>query len=146
MAQKRAFLDKGLKALVVVTALIVVVSLFSGCDENSSSRSTTTPRTSTSARITTQTQWFQGGTLHRATLAQWRASTYANRLATAGDWLAATQWKGHLNSPSDFDRARVKAQMLMNAVNEIASDQDLGFMSAAETAAAILTMSNDLGP
>jgi len=148
MAQKRFFIDKLLKAMVVVVALIVAVSLFSGCDEQPSSRSTTTttPRTTTSTSTATQTQWFQGGTLHRATLSQWRAATNANRLATAADWLAATEWKGHLNRPSDFDRVKVKAQMLVNAVNEVASDRDLGFVSASETAAAILVMSNDFGP
>jgi len=103
-------------------------------------------RTPTSTATRTPTQWFSGGTLHSATLEQWRLATSANRLATAADWLAATTWKGHLNTPSDFDRAKVKAQMLVRAVNEVASDRDLGFVSAAETAAAIILMSNDLGP
>ena len=35
--------------------------------------------------------WFSGGTLHKSTIAEWRNSTYANRLATSADFIAATQ-------------------------------------------------------
>jgi hypothetical protein len=37
------------------------------------------------------TSWFKGGTLHRATVREWRNATYANRLATSADFIAATQ-------------------------------------------------------
>src|SRR5690349_2591414 len=33
-------------------------------------------------------QWYEGGNLHQATGAQWRAASDANRLATSGDWVA----------------------------------------------------------
>jgi len=136
--------------LCSVLAVFALLLLLQACSPGGGSRiatPTNTPtRTPTNTPTTTQTQWFQGGTLHRATLAQWRAATNANKLATAADWLAATEWKGHLRSPSDFDRIKVKAQMLVNAVNEVASDQDVGSVSATETAAAIILMSNDLGP
>ena len=51
-----------------------------------------------------------------------------------------------MRTTSDFQRLKIKAQMLVNEVNEVASDPDLGFMSATETAAAILTLSDDFGP
>jgi hypothetical protein len=35
--------------------------------------------------------WFVGGTLHKSTIKEWRNSSYANRLATAADFIAATQ-------------------------------------------------------
>jgi len=90
--------------------------------------------------------WFQGGTLHKSTVAQWREASYANRLATAGDWLASTKWKGHLNKPADFQRLNGKAKVLVNAVAEASSADREGVMRTAEIAAAIITMSNDLGP
>lgn len=31
-------------------------------------------------------QWYNGGNLHRATVAEWRKASYENRLATAADW------------------------------------------------------------
>ncbi len=30
-------------------------------------------------------EWYEGGTLHKATLIEWRAATNSNRLATAAD-------------------------------------------------------------
>lgn len=33
-------------------------------------------------------EWYNGGNLHRATVAQWRMAPYANRLATSADWFA----------------------------------------------------------
>ena len=35
--------------------------------------------------------WFSGGTLHKAKVSEWRNATYANRLATSADFIAATQ-------------------------------------------------------
>ena len=91
-------------------------------------------------------QWFQGGNLHKATVAQWKGATYKNKLATAADWLAANQWKGHLKTTNDFEKIKVKAQMLVNAVDEVVTVKQTDFLQAAEIAAAIMTMSNDLGP
>lgn len=34
--------------------------------------------------------WYEGGTLHKATVKQFRAAQYENARATAADWLAAT--------------------------------------------------------
>lgn len=133
-----------------VLAVFALLLLLSACSSGGGSRiatPTTTPtRTPTSTPTATQTQWFHGGTLHKSTLAQWRVATNANKLATAADWLAGDLWKGHLNTPSDFDRIKVKAQMLVNGVNEIASDRDLGSGSATEIAVLLILMSNDLGP
>lgn len=35
--------------------------------------------------------WFRGGTLHKSKLKEWRLASYSNRLATAADFIAATQ-------------------------------------------------------
>jgi len=37
------------------------------------------------------TSWFSGGTLQQSTVAEWRQASYANRLATSADFIAATQ-------------------------------------------------------
>ena len=37
------------------------------------------------------TSWFSGGTLHKSTMREWRQASYSNRLATAADFVAATQ-------------------------------------------------------
>lgn len=91
-------------------------------------------------------RWFDGGTLHNATHAQWMAASNRNKLATAGDWLISTKWKGRLNTPTDFDRLKLKAQMLVAGVDGVASVQGTGSMSVTESAAALIAMSNDLAP
>jgi uncharacterized protein (UPF0297 family) len=91
-------------------------------------------------------QWFQGGSLHNATVAQWKAATYQNRLATAADCLAATKWKGYLRSPGDFDRLKAKAQILVSAVDGAVPSELWDSVGVNEIAAAIIVMSNDLGP
>ena len=34
----------------------------------------------------TPTMWFEGGTLHKSTIKEWRKASYANRLATSADF------------------------------------------------------------
>jgi hypothetical protein len=91
-------------------------------------------------------RWFDYADLHTADLAQWKVAAQKNKIATAADWLAATKWKGHLNSPDDFDRLKVKAVMLSAAVDESAADPDLGYIKAREVGAMIITSVNDLDP
>lgn len=90
--------------------------------------------------------WWQGGSLHSATIAEWKAASDRNKLATAADWLSATVWKGHLNSPQDFDRLKVKAESLVAAVDEGTRDVEIPEMKVNEVAAAIMVLANDLRP
>ena len=34
-------------------------------------------------------EWYEGGTLHKATVQEWQQATYENRLATSGDWFVS---------------------------------------------------------
>jgi len=47
--------------------------------------------TNSSSSSSSSTSWFAGGTLHNSTVSQWREASYANRLATAADFVVATQ-------------------------------------------------------
>lgn len=99
--------------------------------------------TSTTA---TAIEWFQGGTLHRATYAQWNSASYENKLATASDWLASTKWKGHLNTPNDFARLKVKAGMLAKGLDEVTTIEGMGSLKVNEAAAMVIMIANDLDP
>ena len=89
---------------------------------------------------------LKGGTLHSATIAEWKAATPENKLATSSDWLSATLWQGKLNSMEAFSQLKEKASMLVNTIDHVAEEQGTESMKVQELAAAILTMSNDLGP
>lgn len=41
-------------------------------------------------------EWYEGGTLHNANGLDWQQATYANKLATAGDLVAASFKSGKL--------------------------------------------------
>jgi hypothetical protein len=91
-------------------------------------------------------RWFEYADLHNADLGQWRVAPERNKIATAADWLTSTKWKGHLNSPKDFERLKVKAKQLADAVDQSAVEPSLSFMKANEVAAAIIVIANDLDP
>ncbi len=120
--------------------LILAVGSVNDSGESGGSAGPTGPHGSSS------TQWFKSGNLHSATVAQWKNASYQNKLATAADWLVATKWKGHLTSPDDFDRLKLKAQMLVNAVDEVIAGQQVDYLHVAEIAAALVNMSNDFSP
>lgn len=44
-------------------------------------------------------EWYQGGTLHAATIGDWWEATAENRLATCGDLIATLHMKGALSLP-----------------------------------------------
>ena len=97
----------------------------------------------------TSMQWFEGGNLHNTTWKKWKKATYRNKLATAGDWLTATKWKGHLNSHDDFDKLKKKARLLVTSIDEMIEIDDAGSldsMSLAEAATLLVLVSPDFDP
>jgi len=125
---------------ITLLALVFIITLTVGCTDGGGEQL----RKSNSS--TSSKQWFQGGKLHKATVAQWKGATYQNKLATAADWLATTKWKGYLKSPDDFVKLKVKAHMLVKAVDGAVTEKITDSLIVTEIAAAIITMSNDLGP
>lgn len=81
------------KVIIYVTALIIAL-LFLFWAINSNRQSSQTPINSSEQNnpvSNNDTSWMSGGTLHKATMREWEQATYANRLATAADFIAATQ-------------------------------------------------------
>jgi len=130
-----------LQHAISLLALACLLTLAVGSTDGGGKKSGTSSSSSSSKK-----QWFQGGNLHNATVAQWKGATYQNKLATAADWLAATKWKGYLKSSDDFVKIKVKAQMLVNAVDEVITVKQTDSLQVNEIAATIITLSNDLGP
>ena len=70
---------------------------------------------------TSEPAWYEGGTLHQGTLADWRRATVANRLATVGDMvyvLLTRQGEQNL----DLAQIRVYAEAMVAGVDEMAKD------------------------
>lgn len=60
--------------------------------------------------------WYDGGTLHDSTYAEWQAGKQRDKLATAADWVTAFEGFG---APEEI---RVKAERLLVCIDETAVD------------------------
>lgn len=119
--------------------IIVVLGVFAGMmDKKNNPSSVSTPQ-----RVQ---HWYEGGTLHKATITQWKVATDRDKLATAADWLAATLWKEYLKSPKDFERMKVKAQMLVREIDKSIAVKNIDHLEITEITTALLLMSKDFGP
>ena len=75
-------------------------------------------------------EWYEGGTLHKPTLGEWRSASSKNRLATAADFTAAV-----LKDTSTFDEAFRRTPAMLNCINEVAEDPRLDTQETATIAA-----------
>jgi len=65
----------------------------------------------------TQPQWYQGGTLHQATIQEWKSATAANQLATCADFVAAMKKTKGVRY-TDLNVMRYDAEQLKDCMNE----------------------------
>jgi Domain of unknown function (DUF4190) len=80
------------------------------------------------------TEWYEGGTLHRATVKEWREATYTDRLATAADW-ALTMLEKSGNKPASTDALKPFAVDLEACVTTTATGGNAEGQRASEVAA-----------
>ena len=74
--------------------------------------------------------WYQGGTLHSSTAAEWNAASQENKLATCGDWAAM------FNNTISMDVLRDRAGELLVCVDEAVkgvadSDEGVSLIAAS---------------
>jgi hypothetical protein len=138
--------------LLLVLMVLAVVSLLSipfTREATPPARVVTRPATQQLAHpaaAPVEANWWQGGRLHNVSLLTWRDASEANKLATAGDWLANTKWKGHVNTPDDLRRIRLAAERLVRAMDIVAAAHNSDYQNTGAIAAGIIALSNDSGP
>lgn len=81
--------------------------------------------------------WYAGGNLHKATVAEWKESSASNRLATAADWVAANL-KSEGRQVGDISELRAPALALERCVSEAALANGMEEVKVTELAAACL--------
>ena len=64
-------------------------------------------------------EWYSGGTLHKATIAEWHQATYANRLATCADWVKALE---EPETEIDYSTVKPKAIELEKCITDATVD------------------------
>ena len=81
-------------------------------------------------------RWYNNGTLHSASIAEWNRATYANKLATAADMaLSSPKIKTKVKNSGSIDTLRPFAIELVSCIDEAAAGQDYGNTEVAEVAA-----------
>lgn len=77
----------------------------------------------------TAKEWYEGGTLHEANGLEWQQATYANKLATAGDLVAASFKAGKLvpelaNSITGVDDIKLMAAAIVTELDIVFAPDD----------------------
>jgi hypothetical protein len=82
-------------------------------------------------------EWYAGGTLHKANVAEWSGATPENKLATAADWTVSIIGTRKTQSMG-MDQVRVLASSLVECVDVSTKgvEQDVATTSVTELAAA----------
>lgn len=62
--------------------------------------------------VSTSDKWYEGGTLHKATVGQWKNATEKNKLATCADFAAVA------DNTVSMTELKSRALNLMNCINE----------------------------
>jgi hypothetical protein len=79
-------------------------------------------------------EWYRGGTLHKATGGQWQAAPYSNRLATSADFVAAA------TQPRSMSELRTKATSMERCVTEASRGPESRELQVSGLAAACVVL------
>jgi hypothetical protein len=86
-------------------------------------------------------EWYSGGTLHNATMGDWNQASYANRLATCGDFMATMLQKDG-KTISSMDALREEAEALELCITEAGRGGHADTQSVATIAASCYMLMN----
>jgi hypothetical protein len=68
---------------------------------------------------TNSRNWYEGGKLHKSSINEWRNSSYSNKLATCGDWMAV------VNNKITMDELKDRSESLLICIDEaVAMDEN----------------------
>lgn len=125
-------MSKFVSCLLFVVWAGVTVACSSGEAPKQNSHYTPAPSKSTSP-VRPQSEWYRGGNLHRSDVATWRGAPYQNRLATCGDFAAASLTDEQKKSLRSMDELKPRAMSLCECINVAVSDlsSDMGDTSIA---------------
>lgn len=109
-----------MKNLIALSIIGLLLTSCGGSSDNSQTRNTSTVE-----------KWYEGGTLHKAKIAEWKTATDKNKLATCGDFMATVD-----NSVS-MDVLKKRAEDLKQCVDEATRGLDNTNSEAVSTIASL---------
>lgn len=63
-------------------------------------------------------EWYVGGTLHKATISEWKSATEKNKLATCADFAASVKKTNNESYNGDLVSMKNDATQMMNCIDE----------------------------
>lgn len=111
---------------LIFTSLVCVIFLFS-CEEGNNASTSKRPKKNT-------TEWYEGGTLHKSSIRQWKSASEQNKLATCGDFIA------RLDASVSMTVLKSRAIELRSCINEATKDLDSFDSQEVTTMAAMCGM------
>ena len=93
----------------IVFLLTTGIILFTGCLGGNSSKKTSSDSSEN------KSEWYSGGTLHKAKISDWKEATEKNKLATCADFMAT------INDSVPMDKLKERATALKNCIDDSTS-------------------------
>jgi hypothetical protein len=97
---------------LIALLLVALPCLLGGCG---ASGQVSDANSGTSSPNYSSSEWWNGGTLHSASVGEWKNSTEENKLATSGDFVSGTIDTSQVKS---MDEILVKAQAVRACINK----------------------------
>lgn len=110
-----------LSVIVLFFTLLMIVNCTQTSSKANSTTTITPTRTSTPVtpvRSEVKKAWYIGGTLHKATIKDWKQATEANQLATCADFVAK------VNKPANMEILKLQAIELKICITTATADLD----------------------
>ena len=79
-------------------------------------------------------EWYQGGTLHKATAKEWQSASIENRLATSADFIASTK------AATSMGQLKTRAVALQQCVTDATKGVKLQSLNVTDSAAACIIL------
>jgi len=83
-------------------------------------------------------EWYEGGTLHRGTVAEWKAASERNRLATSADFAAITWAARRAMLMNELELVRLQAEAIKACIDVAAVDDSFSHYDVAQLGAACI--------
>lgn len=113
-----------MKKLIYLLTIGTVLTITS-CGDGSS--------TSNNKSTTVVDNWYEGGTLHKAKISDWKTATEKNKLATCGDFMAT------VDNTVTMTELKRRATELKNCIDEATRDLESTNNESVSSIAALCT-------
>lgn len=84
--------------------------------------------------------WYEGGTLHTATIQEWKHASYRNRLATCADFIVSTSEGKKLAMHEGVDAIKMMAIGLERCISEASEGSNEVNLKVNEVAAMCIVL------